>query len=86
MATAIAGSMLGIDAFDQPNVQESKDNTRAVLTRFEANGKLPDAETVPVAQSAQSISELLKQARDGAYLALTAYTARTDGLHGPRPR
>src|SRR6266849_638982 len=31
IATAIAGSILGIDAFDQPNVQESKDNTKKVL-------------------------------------------------------
>src|SRR6266576_730177 len=30
IATAIAGSILGIDAFDQPNVQESKDNTKKV--------------------------------------------------------
>ncbi|TMD73577.1 MAG: bifunctional transaldolase/phosoglucose isomerase, partial [Chloroflexi bacterium] len=28
VATAIAGAILGIDAFDQPNVQESKDNTK----------------------------------------------------------
>ena len=31
IAVAAAGVMLGIDAFDQPNVQESKDNTVALL-------------------------------------------------------
>ena len=31
IATAAAGSVLGIDAFDQPNVQESKDNTKRLL-------------------------------------------------------
>jgi glucose-6-phosphate isomerase len=30
-ATAIAGVLLEIDAFDQPNVQESKDNTNRIL-------------------------------------------------------
>ncbi len=30
-ATAVAGSLLGINPFDQPNVQEAKDNTQRVL-------------------------------------------------------
>ncbi|HEV2352389.1 MAG TPA: bifunctional transaldolase/phosoglucose isomerase [Terriglobia bacterium] len=42
IATATAGSLLGIDAFDQPNVQESKDNTNRLLGQFKAEGKLPD--------------------------------------------
>jgi glucose-6-phosphate isomerase len=42
IATATAGSLLGIDAFDQPNVQESKDNTSRLLGQFKAEGKLPD--------------------------------------------
>lgn len=40
-ATAVAGSILGIDPFDQPNVQESKDNTKALLEIFKKEGKLP---------------------------------------------
>jgi transaldolase/glucose-6-phosphate isomerase len=39
-ATAIAGALLGIDAFDQPNVQESKDNTKRLLTEYLQNGSL----------------------------------------------
>jgi glucose-6-phosphate isomerase len=31
-ATAVAGRVLGINPFDQPNVQESKDNTGAILS------------------------------------------------------
>ena len=41
IATATAGAILGIDAFDQPNVQESKDNTGRLLKEFEYSGKLP---------------------------------------------
>ncbi len=42
VATAAAGSLLGIDAFDQPNVQESKDNTKRLLEQFRSTGKLPE--------------------------------------------
>ncbi len=33
-ATAIAGALIGINAFDQPNVQESKDNTDRILQEY----------------------------------------------------
>lgn len=42
MATAFAGWRLGINPFDQPNVQESKDATKALLEQFTREGKLPD--------------------------------------------
>ena len=35
VATAIAGAVLGIDPFDQPNVEEAKDLTRTVLAAAE---------------------------------------------------
>jgi transaldolase / glucose-6-phosphate isomerase len=41
-ATAIAGALLGINPFDQPNVQESKDNTKALLEEFKQNGRLSE--------------------------------------------
>jgi transaldolase/glucose-6-phosphate isomerase len=44
MATAVAGAIIGIDSFDQPNVQESKDNTKHFLEVFKKNGSLPDQE------------------------------------------
>ena len=42
VATATAGALLGVDPFDEPNVQESKDNTRRLLREFEQKGALPD--------------------------------------------
>lgn len=39
-ATAVAGHLLGIDPFDQPNVQESKDNTKRLLAQYTMEGKL----------------------------------------------
>jgi glucose-6-phosphate isomerase len=41
-ATAFAGWRLGINPFDQPNVQESKDATRTLLQFFSVNGALPE--------------------------------------------
>ena len=41
VATAAAGIVLGIDPFDQPNVQESKDAARELLSAYRANGRLP---------------------------------------------
>jgi transaldolase/glucose-6-phosphate isomerase len=41
IATAVAGSVLGINPFDEPNVAESKANTRRVLEQYQATGSLP---------------------------------------------
>jgi glucose-6-phosphate isomerase len=42
VATAAVGALLGIDAFDQPNVQESKDNTKRLLNEYQAQGKFAE--------------------------------------------
>jgi hypothetical protein len=42
IATAIAGVVLGINPFDEPNVTESKNNTVAVLGELAAAGRLPE--------------------------------------------
>jgi transaldolase/glucose-6-phosphate isomerase len=43
IATAIAGSLLEINPFDQPNVQQAKDATKALLADYKAKGQLPAA-------------------------------------------
>ncbi len=40
-ATAVAGSILGIDPFNQPDVEASKDKTRELTAAYEHTGKLP---------------------------------------------
>jgi transaldolase/glucose-6-phosphate isomerase len=42
VATAVAGSILGINAFNQPDVEASKIATRALTSEYENSGKLPD--------------------------------------------
>jgi hypothetical protein len=42
IATATAGAILDIDPFDQPNVQESKDNTKRLLADYRARGEFAE--------------------------------------------
>jgi glucose-6-phosphate isomerase/transaldolase/glucose-6-phosphate isomerase len=77
MATAIAGYILGIQPFDQPNVQESKDNTQRVLDRHKATGALPGLDEPPIDLAPESdnrgLAGFLRQAQPGDYVALMAY-------------
>jgi transaldolase / glucose-6-phosphate isomerase len=41
IATAVAGSIMGINPFDQPDVEASKVATRALTSEYEKNGSLP---------------------------------------------
>jgi glucose-6-phosphate isomerase len=41
VATALAGAAMAIDPFDEPHVQESKDNTARILDAFQSSGEMP---------------------------------------------
>ena len=41
IATAVAGSVMGINPFNQPDVESAKIETRALTTEYEKTGKLP---------------------------------------------
>ena len=71
MATAVAGSIMGINPFDQPNVQAAKDMTESVLAQFESSGQLPAMEDPAY------IGKLLGMARPGDYLVIMAYVLQT---------
>jgi glucose-6-phosphate isomerase len=45
-ATAVAGALLGVDPFDQPDAQESKDNTKRLLAEYGQNGALPQQKLI----------------------------------------
>ena len=91
-ATAVAGRALQINPFDQPNVQESKDNTKAVLEKA-GDGPLPEGDPafvdgaieVHVADAtlvggaddiASAVTALLRAVPDRGYLAVMAYLDR----------
>ena len=76
-ATAVAGAILGINAFDQPNVQEAKDITKQVLSQ---RRPATVGEGISWAGQAGStldaaIQALLAQVKPHDYVALMAYVA-----------
>ncbi len=92
-ATAVAGAHLGIDAFDEPNVKESKDNTNAVLEQYEQTGALPDEAAavtdgalrvfgdVTGSSASGALAQHLDTAKPGDYVALMAYVTPDDSNH-----
>jgi glucose-6-phosphate isomerase len=68
-AVAVAGWVLGINPFDQPNVQEAKDNTAKVLERYAADGDLGGPEDA----SDDALRSLLAKAKPPQYVAIMAY-------------
>lgn len=80
LATALAATMMRINPFDEPNVQEAKDRTNALLDRFATDGKLPDGTpllgTGPAA--AETLRAFLRKAGAGDYVAVLSFLPRTD--------
>ena len=72
-AVAVAGWGLGINPFDQPNVQQAKDATTRVLADYEARGQL----TVPATATGEQLRSLLLGASPPQYVAIMAYTRPT---------
>jgi glucose-6-phosphate isomerase len=95
VATAVAGAMLQINPFDEPNVQQAKDATRVLLDRHAAEGRLPVARAdhtstdgvawtlTPAAREALAGGDplgFLTVLGQGDYLALLAYLGPAPGL------
>ena len=74
-ATACAGWRLGINPFDQPNVQEAKDATKELLAEFTKNGRLPD--TTPETSLEEAVRSQLDQIKPGDYIAFLNYIEET---------
>ncbi len=76
-ATAVAGAILGINAFDQPNVQEAKDITKQVLSqrRPATVGEGISWAGQPGSTLDAAIQALLAQVKPHDYVALMAYVA-----------
>jgi transaldolase/glucose-6-phosphate isomerase len=75
MATAVAGSRLGINPFNQPNVEAAKVLARQAVAAYAETGALPYDEPAPL--SAEALIEFLAQAQAGDYIALQAYVQPT---------
>lgn len=94
LATAVAGAMLGVNPFDEPNVQQAKDATRVLLDRHARQGQFAVRGPVQeVAGCAATLStaaatalagrgagRYLDLVRPGDYVALLAYLAPGGGV------
>jgi transaldolase/glucose-6-phosphate isomerase len=65
-ATAVAGHILGINPFDQPNVAEAKEATKRVLETAGSDGTQPG-----------DLGDLLQDLRAGDYVSIQAYLPPT---------
>ncbi len=79
MATAVAGYHLGINPFNQPNVESAKVLAREMVAAYMDKGALPRGESAPL--TAEALREFLSQAGPGDYVTLQAWVtpnAETD--------
>ncbi|MFT3894117.1 MAG: hypothetical protein QM730_21000 [Anaerolineales bacterium] len=90
IATVIACSILGVNAFDQPNVETSKKITKAKIADYQKKGKLKEGKPAwksdsvsvfaPTAVSGATLKTVLgsflKKAKAGGYVAINAYLPR----------
>jgi transaldolase / glucose-6-phosphate isomerase len=85
MATAVAGHILNIQPFDQPNVEAAKILARGKIEEYQKTGKLQDLAPrfsrdgiavmgdIDASSPAEALRKFLAHAQDGAYIAVHAY-------------
>jgi transaldolase/glucose-6-phosphate isomerase len=98
IATAVAGSIMQINPFDQPNVEAAKVRARQMVSAYKSSGALPtqtpildtDQFAVYSSHAAKSVRaalrSFLEEAKTGDYVAIQAYlqpeASTTSALHG----
>jgi transaldolase / glucose-6-phosphate isomerase len=90
IAVSIACSILGVNAFDQPNVEASKKITKAKIVKYQKKGKLKEGKpawkkdgvrvftpsSVNGASLKTILNNFLKKAKPDGYIAINAYLPR----------
>jgi len=74
-ATAVAGAVLGVNAFDQPDVEASKVATRRLTEEYERTGTLPPESPTRVSEAnlTATLRAHLRTLTPGDYFAILAY-------------
>jgi len=78
VAVAAAGSVVGINPYDQPDVELAKELARAAMARPAGTSEASDVTTVPVARApafTQAVHDWVASVRPGDYVAIQAYLA-----------
>jgi len=88
-ATAVAGAVLGINPFDEPNVAEAKDKTRAILAAGDFTGGTPAASDSSVsvyssrfsgASPVQLVRNAIASLQPSDYVAFLSYLTPDAGV------
>ena len=94
IATVVACSILGVNAFDQPNVESSKKITKQKIADYQKKGKLKEGKpawkkddvkvfassSVSGATLKTILNGFLKKAKPNGYVAINAYLPRNDEM------
>lgn len=94
IATAVACSILGVNAFDQPNVETSKKITKAKIAEYQKTGQLNEGISICTndgftlfsssdiqGSTLQSVlRQFLAEARPNGYVAINAYLPRNQEM------
>jgi glucose-6-phosphate isomerase len=75
MATAVASYGLGINPFNQPNVESAKKRARSMIEQYTEQGRLPARD--PARLDAQELRAFLRHAGSADYIALQAFIEPT---------
>jgi transaldolase/glucose-6-phosphate isomerase len=75
LATAAAGAVLGINPFDQPDVQRAKELARQAMEGKLDAGAIPTTPAADGERLAAAVSDLIASVGAGDYLALQAFIA-----------
>lgn len=94
IATVIACSILGVNAFDQPNVEASKKITKAKIAEYQKSGQLDEDKPIQTGDGyqvfsstdvngftlAEVLENFLAEAKPNGYVAINAYLPRNEEL------
>jgi len=80
VATAVAGAIIGVNPFDQPDVEASKVATRALTDNYENAGALPPDSPLGVSDPAfaATLKAHLESIKPGDYAAFLAYVPMSE--------
>ncbi len=80
VATAVACAVLNVNPFDQPDVQDAKNRTKAKIAEYRKDGKLNLGSPATLATAPATLKEFIAKAKPGDYVAINAYLPRNPAI------
>ncbi|MDP1714012.1 MAG: bifunctional transaldolase/phosoglucose isomerase [Anaerolineales bacterium] len=80
IAVSVLCHILGINAFDQPDVQDSKLRTLAKIKDFQQTGKLAEVGLVDLKNVKPALDKFISGAKSGEFITINAYLPRNNEM------